>query len=853
MKVFISNPPWIVDGKKGVRAGSRWPHLKIEEEGNYMPFPFFLSYAAAVLTENNIDISFCDAIAEDISINTFLKRLQSDNANVFVMETSTPSINYDIHVIKKIREFYKGMVIICGPEGNIYNEDFLNNHKDIDFVLVGEYEYTLLDLVQCLKNNLPYNDVKGIIYRNKEGLAIKNGKRDLINNLDELPWLYRKGLKMESYDDRPGGIPAPSVQMWASRGCPFRCSFCNWPQLMYGGNKYRTRNVTDIVDEMEMLKKQGFKSVYFDDDTFNIGKNRMLEFACELKKRNLNLPYAIMARADLMDWEILSELHCSGLKAVKYGIESGVQELIDGINKSLDLEAAKSMVLATKELGIFTHLTFTFGLPGETLETIEKTIQFALDLDADSVQFSITTPFPGTEFHKEMSDKNFLISDKNADFDGNYGSPIRTVSLSPDDLVNARNNAYERWKKHKERKFLNNNLDLVGVFNKKKAFKGPYHVQIDLTNECNSNCIACWCNSPLLGKDILKRRDTLSFPVVKKLIEDVSGMGTKEIYLAGGGEPFMHPRIIEILKLIKSKGMICHINTNFTLVTEEIARQIIEIGVDHIIISLWAASEKTYKETHPGLPDSKFQKIIDVIKYIQSHKNKAPYVKLYNVMFTHNYFEFDKMVKLAQELQVDATEFTVVDTIPGKTDVLLLSRGMKDYILNKIGFLKENIPYDYEWDEGNYIFHFDRQKCIKLFKLEHFIRRLLNKDSETSNYDSDIIQKIPCYIGWLSSRILADGNMNACLKAHRIPVGNINKNSFSEIWNGKKMREFRKAALNIEKTDPLFSKIGNDPDAGIGCFKGCDDITRNIMCHNRILALNKKERMILKDEAEKNK
>lgn len=308
----------------------------------------------------------------------------------------------------------------------------------------------------------------------------------------------------------------------------------------------------------------------------------------------------------------------------------------------------------------------------------------------------------------------------------------------------------------------------------------------------------------------------------------------------------MHPQIMEVIELIKTKEMICHVNTNFTLVTRERAERLIKAGVDHLIVSLWAATPETYDKVHPNKTGKTFHRIKDRLRFLIAGKVGRPYVKLYNVIFNQNYYEFEDMIELALELNADAVEFTVVDTIPGKTDRLLLSEEERNFLLSKIAYLKQNIPYEYEASEGNYVFHFGEGKDLKLFKFEHFIRRLLNANYRIGEYDNDIVQKIPCYIGWISTRIMSNGNVNVCLKAHKIPVGNIYRQSFWEIWNGKKQREFRRKALDVKKSDPLFSLIGNDPSTKIGCYKGCDDIVRNLNCHSRMVALSPRQCELLK-------
>jgi len=268
-------------------------------------------------------------------------------------------------------------------------------------------------------------------------------------DLDVFPWPARDTLPMAKYNDRPGGIPEPSLQLIASRGCPFGCVFCAWPQLMYGGNSYRTRSPKDVVDEIEAnVKAFGYRSFYFDDDTFNVGKQRILELTAEIKARNLGLPWAIMARADQMDRELLTALKDAGLTALKYGVESGSQDILKAACKGLDLAKVEETVRITRELGIHYHLTFMFGLPGETEQTARQTLDLALRLDADSAQFSIATPFPGSRFHDHLQKKGHLISLNLDDYDGYHSAVVRTDALTPEALVALRNTAESTWQAH---------------------------------------------------------------------------------------------------------------------------------------------------------------------------------------------------------------------------------------------------------------------------------------------------------------------------------------------------------------------------------------------------------------------
>ncbi|MCG2704144.1 MAG: radical SAM protein [Candidatus Omnitrophica bacterium] len=446
MKIVLVNLPWKKANRWGVRAGSRWPHIKDHTEDNYLAFPFYLAYAAGLLKKNGFDVYVIDGIAEKLSSKAFCEKISGLRPDLLVAETSTVTLWYDVNFLRQ----FKGRmsIALCGPDIHISRSEFLQSVEHIDYTLFGEYEATLLELAQTIQTKRDLGNVKGMIYR-AGGKVIKNPPRPLIADLDWLPWPLREQLPIKRYNDSPGDIPIPCASMWASRGCPFRCSFCLWPQVMYNGNTYRTRSVKNVVDEMEyLIKKLGFKSIYFDDDTWNIGKERIFAFCDELQRRELKIPWAIMARAELMDEELLEKMHQSGLFAVKYGVESSSQQILNNTCKGLDLKKTEEVIKYTKYLGIKTHLTFTFGLPGETERTIKETIDYALKLNPTSVQFSIATPFPGTRFYEEMEKKGYILTKSLEKLDGNHSSVIRTESLSGRQLQKAKNRAYQVWQRH---------------------------------------------------------------------------------------------------------------------------------------------------------------------------------------------------------------------------------------------------------------------------------------------------------------------------------------------------------------------------------------------------------------------
>ncbi len=454
MKIFLGNPPWYREGLYFVRAGSRWPHF--EEKGcTYMPFPFYMGHAAAMLEEAGHQVCVCDGVAEGISQDEYIRRAEEFGPDFVFQETSTPSIEEDLGVVKKMRDLLpEALYGMAGMHAPMQDKSFLAETPTVDVSFVGEYETTLVDIASLMdQGKKDFSSVEGLVCRDEEGNLHETGRRRMLANVDDYPWPARHHFPMDRYHDEPGDIPQPSVQMWASRGCPFHCNFCVWPQLMYANNQYRPRSPQCIVDEMEHLVKEwGYRSVYFDDDTFNIGKPRMLALAEEIQRRGLKVPWAAMCRADLMDRSLLEALKASGMAAVKYGIESADQQVVNDCGKALSIAKVRQTCQTTRELGIRMHLTFMFGLPGETRESAGRTKELALELDPHSAQFSIATPFIGSRYHEQLLETGHLRSENYGRFDGYRTTEVRTDELSSEDLEEIAADMHKSWREHTVRR-----------------------------------------------------------------------------------------------------------------------------------------------------------------------------------------------------------------------------------------------------------------------------------------------------------------------------------------------------------------------------------------------------------------
>lgn len=213
-------------------------------------------------------------------------------------------------------------------------------------------------------------------------------------------------------------------------------------------------------------------------------------------------------------------------------------------------------------------------------------------------------------------------------------------------------------------------LDIKGAIDGSQAFTGPEHVVIDLTNRCNNNCIACWTGSPLLrDKTPPNHWKSLEFPyeLMREIIEDMHRLGAKRLRFTGGGDPFMHPNLMDLLEHVKSLGMICALTTNFTLVDEHRIEKVMEIGVDEVAVSLWAGDPVTYARVHPNKTEKTFDRIRKLLYMLGTEKNSLPRVTISNVLFNMNYQNAVYMFEFAEYVKADAVYFTLIDPIPDYT------------------------------------------------------------------------------------------------------------------------------------------------------------------------------------------
>lgn len=363
-------------------------------------------------------------------------------------------------------------IFICagGPYPMAIQEGCLDSEGEgFDAVVTGEGEITVVEMVDRLQNKKGLKGVSGVVY--KEGnLIIKNPPRPLINNLDSIPFPARELLgNANQYIPPPATYKRkPVAVMLTSRGCNRRCIFCF--QIDRERNQgIRYRSVENVMQEIELCLKQGFKEIKFIDDTFADDYNRAMQIAEEIKRRRLDFTWFVSACVNQVDRALLAAFKEAGCWAILLGAESGVQKNLNTLKKGITLEQTRKAVKSAKEVGLMVITPFLFGIPGETFEDGLQTIDFACDINPDIANFHAITPFPGTELY-ENAGQYGTISTNLTDFTY-QGIAFVPHTMSRQEIATLRSIAFRRFYS-RPKLILKKLLHIRGVDDIKDAAKG---------------------------------------------------------------------------------------------------------------------------------------------------------------------------------------------------------------------------------------------------------------------------------------------------------------------------------------------------------------------------------------------
>ncbi|MBR9682514.1 MAG: radical SAM protein [Candidatus Aenigmarchaeota archaeon] len=373
---------------------------------NFIIPPIGLSYVAASLKKEGIDVEILDANALQMTWEQLEKELESrGKVDVIGVTGMTPTIDRTYRTAQIARKHCKHL-ILGGPHGTICTDQTFDDCPEVDIIVLHEGEVTAPILIKKLENGEDIDDVRGIAFR-KDGKIVKTERRDLIQDLDSISQPARELLPMDKYRYPIGKHKKISVII-TSRGCPYKCIFCN--KTMFG-QMWRARSAKNVVDEIEnVYRTYGIKSFIFYDDLFVTDKNRAIEICQGIIDRKLNIEWKCECRVNLVDKELLTKMREAGCILISYGVESANQKSLDFLNKGITVEQIRTAFKLSKEVGIEKMAYLIIGIPGESKEDAMRTITFAEEIDADYVQISILTPMKNTPLFDVANEKGWIVS-----------------------------------------------------------------------------------------------------------------------------------------------------------------------------------------------------------------------------------------------------------------------------------------------------------------------------------------------------------------------------------------------------------------------------------------------------------
>ena len=428
MKVTLVNLP-----DNPVYEGFTRPTMRV--------FPLGLAYVAAYLERAGHSVTMIDAATLDLDKeSTMQATLDSDPCLVGVGAT-TPMVDAAISFLGKVKaEAPEVSTVLGGAHASaLYREVLTQNSGVLDFVVFGEGEESMLDVVDHMEGRSTGLD--GVGWNSPSGVVF--GKpRTVVKDLDVLPFPARHLLPMDGYrDDVTFGDSY--LGMSTSRGCPYGCIFC--ASRVVWGRGARARSPRNVLIEVEqVVREYGITNLLFYDELFALDEDRVVEICRGIISLDLGLRISCSSRVDTMSVRRLDWMRRAGVFRVAFGMESGNDRILAGLKKGIRVEQIRAAVKMTKEVGLEVYGTFILGCPGDTEETMEETIGLAESLELDVAQFSILTPFPGTETHRMAVSRGLGEGAENREFRYYYSVVANMSEVSDERLLELQRGAYRR-------------------------------------------------------------------------------------------------------------------------------------------------------------------------------------------------------------------------------------------------------------------------------------------------------------------------------------------------------------------------------------------------------------------------
>lgn len=397
--------------------------------------PLGLVYLAGYLKKHKISAEILDANAHNLSKEKVIKKVIGSDAKIIGIGATSAIAEMAFELCEKIKEKDSSKIIVFGGiHISCLTEESLRKCSAIDYAVIGEGEKIFYNLILAIKNKKSMKKIKGVAFIEKNKF-VKTSAEELIKDLDELPFPEKEFLPDYLY--QPGSefdIGIKGKKYWeiiTSRGCPNKCTYCSSSHFW---KNIRIRSVENIFQEIKQLSEKGVRYLSFLDDTFTISEKRIVEL-CE-KIKPLKLKWDCYARVNNLSEKMVKSMKNAGCLGMRIGFESGSNEILQKIKKNTTIEQARKAMKIIRKYELKTFGFFMIGLPQDNQETIEKTINFAIELEPTFASFAIATPFPGTEMFREYLDKNWMPENVNLhNLDLHSSELTRTDKLSSEEIL----------------------------------------------------------------------------------------------------------------------------------------------------------------------------------------------------------------------------------------------------------------------------------------------------------------------------------------------------------------------------------------------------------------------------------
>lgn len=379
----------------------------------YSTPPLGILYIAAILEKAGVEVSALDQTSKNHSLESAVDWAMKENPEILGISTLMSSSLTAPKIAEKVKERNPNVIIVFGNHHATCNsERILRKYPYVDIIVRGEGEQTCLQLVDCLEAHGSLKDVPGITFRHN-GEIISNPDRPLIKDVDSLPFPYRDLLDAEYHNTTVGIVTAPKkfTTILSSRGCVFRCRFCSCTSMAH--NLWRPRSVKNILEELHLLKSQGYRQLMFVDDNLTLDQNRVIELCQRMRKEKIDMEWICEGRVDQYSFTMFREMAKAGCRVLYFGIESANQKVLDYYGKGITPNQSQKATKLARRAGIDVIVgSFIIGAPNETQKDVQRTLDFAQQLDIDIPQIGILLANPGTLLWEEYKNKGLLDETK---------------------------------------------------------------------------------------------------------------------------------------------------------------------------------------------------------------------------------------------------------------------------------------------------------------------------------------------------------------------------------------------------------------------------------------------------------